>query len=652
MYVSTISLKNWMAFRGEHRVDLPPGPIAIVGRYETNERRSNWSGKTALLESVRFALTGSHRKRTDDSLITTREEFFEVRLEMSTGLVVTRYRKRGGPTVLKVNDGGEVFEREAAERHLAKLLRLSWSDFENTTWFGQNDVQALCGQTSGIRREVFSRWLELDRWERMGKRAQGEARDIRTRLEAARLSTIGAPPRKREDHELTALQSVLMQAEADYDQISHELEKIAHRSGRASSLAVARSDADVAARLLVSIRDALAALPPPLSEEQANDLNHEAATERAALSAADAALAEVRSLIAGRFDGVCPVTCEDCPVAETVSNKRAAFVERGSKAQRERERAARAVAGASEKLSAAHLVSGKRSRLVGQLNEATRRARETRAALVALEAELGDVAGDLADLENVRRASATAREEVAQIKREIWTFESDRKALAVFEQKEALRHETISVIEREAKIAQLVARGLGSSGIPARIAAASLTTLEDRANALLAGLGLSFSLTWERELADPAPACSECGHVYEKRARARDCPSCGAPRSRKKSDELDILVDDGSDEIEDIRVKSGGAKVLVASAIRLAGGMMLREKRGSPLEVAFVDEPFGELDFENRDALARLFAGLLSSVGLEQAFVVSHDAQLLASFPTRVCVMRDEVAKSSRAFVE
>src|SRR5262249_29835197 len=157
-------------------------------------------------------------------------------------------------------------------------------------------------------------------------------------------------------------------------------------------------------------------------------------------------------------------------------------------------------------------------------------------------------------------------------------------------------------------------RALGGSGIPARIAAQSLSGLEARANALLSGLGLSFSLTWERELADPALACDECGTVFDKKTRAKSCVTCGTPRGRKKSAELDVLGDDGSGEIEDVRAKSGGAKVLVASAIRLAGGMMLRERRGSPLEVAFVDEPFGELDLENRDALARTFASLLGSV--------------------------------------
>src|SRR5690606_30736081 len=137
MYVRGVRLLNWMAFAGAHYVGpLPAGPIAVVGRYVENSRRSNWSGKTAWLEAIRFALTGAHRKRLDDALITHGADRMEVELEMSTGLLVARIRPRGGPTVLRVTEpGGEVLERDAAEEYLARVLRLSLEDFDNTSWF-------------------------------------------------------------------------------------------------------------------------------------------------------------------------------------------------------------------------------------------------------------------------------------------------------------------------------------------------------------------------------------------------------------------------------------------------------------------------------------------------------------------------------------
>lgn len=660
MRIGGLKLVNWMAFAGTHRIErMPTGPIAVVGRYVENVRRSNWSGKTALLEAIRFALTGAHRKRTDDSLITHGEDGLEVQVILVDGdreLRVSRTRPRGGPTLLSVLDShdGLLRERATAEEHLARVLRLPVADFDNTSWFGQGDVQALCGQTSGVRREVFARWLELDRWDRMGKLAMTQARDARTSLEVARMATNGAVPRdpmliREERGELAARQ---IQAEASREQIKASLDAAIALTTKVAAVASRRADAEAAQRALASIREQLRALPAASSPEKLAEIDQTRIAARASHDKASAEITEVGHLLGGRFDGQCPVTCEACPVAEQVSEKRGAFVERGRVAKLERDRSLAVLQETNAIAKEAQSTEQLRARLVGQMNEATARARSTRAAYEEASAGLDVETIEAAevDRDDSRAALARCDADLREIAEGLGRLKYEEVQGAQYAEREAQRLATIEAAERDARIAQLVARGLGGSGIPARIAQVSLHSLEARANALLSGLGLSFSLTWERELVDPAPACDQCGHVYEKRTRARECPSCGAPRPRKKSDELDVLVDDGSGEIEDVRAKSGGAKVLVASAIRLAGGMMLRERRGSPLEVAFVDEPFGELDLENRDALARTFAGLLSSVGLEQAFVVSHDAQLLAAMPARIVVTRD--GSSSRMTLE
>lgn len=648
MRISAVKTTNWMAFAGVQSVTLPAGPIALFGRYVENSRRSNWSGKSAWLEAIRFVITGAHRKRTDDACITYGAERMEVELTMSTGLVATRSRPRGGPTVLRVVDPvnlpGVMLEREAAEQHLARLIRLPLNDFDNTSWFGQGDVQALCAKTSGVRREVFARWLELDMWERMGKRAQTAAREARVRLEVARQASSGAAPRPQEaiDLDRARLKSLRMHLEATNDQMTAHLEGLRESQRQLVTLASRKADADAAVVNGRAIREQLQALPAATPAAMIAQLEEEKTTEHAAMMVAEGALTEVRQLLAGQFSGKCPVTCESCPVAEEVSGKRAAFVERSKVATTERNRARDVLTALGAKLLGIKQTEAERTRLVTRMNDAIQRARDTRKAYDEILATV-----NVAEHENEqnREYFIAERDQSAEQLREnarlTGQLDEEERQAALYASREVARVKAIETAESEARVAQLVSRALGGSGIPARIAAVSLSGLEERANGLLAGLGLSFTLTWERELADPAPACGECGHIYEKKTRAKDCPACGTPRGRKKSDELDVLVDDGSGDVEDVREKSGGAKVLVASAIRLAGGMMLRERRGSPFEVAFIDEPFGELDLENRDALARTFCGLLSTVGLEQAFVVSHDAQLLAGFPSKLVVTRE-----------
>jgi hypothetical protein len=191
--------------------------------------------------------------------------------------------------------------------------------------------------------------------------------------------------------------------------------------------------------------------------------------------------------------------------------------------------------------------------------------------------------------------------------------------------------------ERALRIAFLEVKAFAA--VPARIAKESVAVLEQQANMLLQDSGLSLEFAWERATKMLAPICVACGHLYAGQ-RDKQCSSCGAERGPKMSDELEILIEDGSGEIEDVKMKSGGAKILVASSLRLAASSMLREQRGAAVGWACIDEPFGPLDAENREALARTFSGMLGSVGLEQAFVVSHDQVLLDALPSRIIVER------------
>jgi DNA repair exonuclease SbcCD ATPase subunit len=654
MYLAGILIRNWMCYAGENRIDgLPPGPIAVVAQYVENARRSNWGGKTALLEAVRFAITGQHRKRTDDACITHGADGMEVGLRFDTGLEVTRTRPRGGPTVLRVvdpvNAPGLVMEREAAEQHLVRVLRVSPEDLENTNWIGQGDTEALVGQTSGARRAVVSRWLELDLWERLGVAASRRSREATTALEIARRATKEPDPRA-----LEAIDEDLARTTARAKEIDAEVAEIDGRLSKYSTLgkiAALRTELESVSTSGRELRAELTALPR-LDEEAIAEERRDLERARFDLSEAEKEQQEARSLLGGSFDGTCPVTCNACPVADDIRGERAAFTEKLSAARARSVAASAKVREHLEVVRNADEVTRTRDRLVHRLNDAIARARETKRRLDAAEAEAkaANLALDSGEIANLRARRTALQEERSTIAEERGRLTEERRSAVTFAARNEARERAIADAEKAARVAALTARALGSAGIPARIAAESLRGLEERANSLLAGSGLSFSLAWERELADPSPTCLECGHVYEKRKREKACPSCGAARARKRSDELDILVDDGSGDVEDARAKSGGAKVLVACAIRLAGGMMLRERRGAPLDVAFVDEPFGPLDAENRETLARTFAGLLSSVGLQQALVVSHDATLLEALPARIVVTRE--GSSSRLTLE
>lgn len=638
MRIISLKLTNWMAFRGTQVLEgIPALPVAIVGRYDGNPRRSNWSGKTALLESIGWALYAEKRKPTIDSLIHHGEKEMAVEVFFDTGHVVTRVHPRGGPSRVRLTmPDGAVLERDAAEEAIEKLLAMTWRDLTTTVLFEQGDTEAIVGKNRGERRSIIARWLDLERWERAGVIARKRFGSASQALEQLGNVTEVPPQMTQEqiDKELAEIErrnTDNAALEIDGDEAASELAALNAKNVKAELERVVedgrrarQSVTDLGAIPTAAERDVLAA------EEQ---------KQAGALGVAQRRAEELGEIIDHGFDGVCPVMGEACPAAMQVG----ATVEQHDHLVTEARAEVTRLVQLHRSARDALIAHGRRVQDITvaktRLADATQRYRELKAkdddylALLAV-----SNVEELKRRIEVGREAAAARLEDHARARYLGHLVADLKRRA--EAKRELEAK-IENAKRESRILAAVAKALGGTGISQRIAADQLLVLEDRANAQLEGTGLSFSFGWERDTKEIAPVCLDCGFVY-KGKRDKECPACTAPRGQKRSDELEILVDDGSGEIEDVKLKSGGAKAMVASAIRLSGGAMFRETRGSTVAWAIVDEPFGALDAENREGLARTFTSMLGSVGLEQAFVVSHDAALLDALPARIIVHRED----------
>jgi DNA repair exonuclease SbcCD ATPase subunit len=243
-----------------------------------------------------------------------------------------------------------------------------------------------------------------------------------------------------------------------------------------------------------------------------------------------------------------------------------------------------------------------------------------------------------AELNELQQSYVKAANRVAEL-------EAMLQTAASYASKHHALEKEVAAAELQSQVSQLALKAIAS--VPAKIAAQQLGELEQEANLLLSGSGVSLRFSWARELADKAPLCEQCGHIF-KGQRGDRCPSCSCARGRKTAQELELLCDDGSGAEEDVRYNSGGTRALVGSAIRLAASAMLRRLRSTQAAWAIVDEPFGSLDAENREQLARTFAGMLGSVGFEQALVVSHDPALLGALPHRIVVDKDGSSSTLR----
>lgn len=635
MILTRIELENWMAFGGLHKLELPPGAIAVVARYADNPRRSNWAGKTAFLEAIEWALFGVHRKRYDDDLITYGAESTRVRLAFSDGSVVERSKTRGKATHVTLHWAGKSATKKAAETEIPRLLGYDASDYRATVCFAQGDTEAIVEKRSADRRKVVTQWLELDAWVRVAARARAHARvvterhqTLRAELSVRQRDQAGVDPEEvvaRIDTQRRHLEGVRVKL----FEVERALENVAQAEIRRQDEIRLQALGEQAAEL----RPRLVGVGVQADLEKARGI---LSTTEAALQRATEEHDTAAGLARGDFDGVCPVTCEDCPVAEDVRANHTAAVARLSTAAVARREAYGARGEASKVVRDMESREREATRLRERYNGILAEGRRLKEAIEA-RADAPTVTD--AQLAELRRS----REDLRAVERETYAgLQAMDRELTRYQEAETWIRETATELEAvsaEIRAANLALRAVGASGIPAAIAETALDSLEERANALLSGTGLSFAFGWDRATKTVAPVCDACGYAY-RGTRDKSCPACDEPRGMKRSDELEILVNDGTAEPEDVKAKSGGARVLVAASIRLAAGLMIRERRGARATFAAVDEPFGALDAENRETLARTFAGMLSAVGLEQAFVVSHDAALLDALPARIEITR------------
>lgn len=654
MRIASVVVRGWMPFADEFELQLPSGPIAVVGMHSGDARRSNRAGKTALLEAITWCLYGTHRKRLDDQVINRSVNSCEVTVRLGSGqpgywhLVVKRSRTRGSSTKLVVTDRDILLGKdieltgEAAQNQILQDIGLGLDDYQATSCFRQGDVESIISKTAADRLTLVSEWLQQSRWIAARKIQAQKASAAEAHLAERRASLATAAGYLLEPAAEEAINDELRVWQRRRAEIDRETQKVSDQMVESltarKQLSLHSEQAQLREQLSVVRKQLEGRAEAERLKDDAAELEREAST---ALGTARIALQELSAVRVTGFDGRCPITCEDCPVADSVTET----VRRSTALLEERQRAD---SEARQNWNQADRELGLRQRAVteymrhaARYQQIVQRGKEITTQLTMTEAE----ATAAPAVQPLQLKLEELRREFAELSQRSGTLKNKLEAAAAAAERHASLAKEVEQAERACRVSRLALRAISS--VPAKIAAQQLTELEREANALLEGSGVSLRFSWARELGEKAPLCDECGYVYSSK-RGDECPTCHAQRGKKRSQELELLCDDGSGAEEDARYNSGGTRAVVGAAIRLAASAMLRRLRSSQAAWAIVDEPFGSLDAENREQLARTFAGMLGHVGLEQALVVSHDPALLAALPHRIVIDKDGSNSTAR----
>lgn len=619
MILQRVVLENWMRYAGRVQVDLGAGVFGVVAQYADDPRRSNWAGKTAVLEAVRFALYGVHRFDREDAWITHGESEGSVQVELTGGIVVHRSRKRGSPTRLSVKVDGTEATGPAAQLVLNERLGLDAAAFGQTCWFGQRGFAGFVLDTPAARMERVESWLRLERVQDALERARDT---LRGRLQdEARYEAQLAALRTDKPADLEAARQQQQAAK----QLSDDAEA-------ALTLAIEQNNLQAQAQQALSLQQDFDNLVARGKQEASElqrleavyaglpDVRPQYDEARAALGLLEGELNRRLAVARGGFDGKCPVMCDDCPAAghvEAAVTANAEQLQQGRAEARQAREAlqvllsqieARDAAGAAVAQSRQHLSS-------------------LRAQAVGLKKRLGEIPQAPQSVPDLASARAAAKQALLQSQQaDSWVAQVEERQAKQAElqawltARQAQRREAAVVVE----IFRVSLR---------KIAEAALADIEADANAILAaaGIQLTVSVQWQRTGQGLATHCTACGQALPTSAKVKQCPACKAERGPKQVERLDLQLSD----------TSGAAEDLAGAALQLAAWDWVRRDRNVGWGVAFLDEPFGALDGANRRGFATALQVMLTQ-RFQQAFVVAHHDDVTDALERRLTVKADE----------
>ena len=190
-----LRLRNFMCYR-----DGVP-ELRLEGLHVACLCGANGAGKSALLDSMTWALWGKARAKSDDDLITIGRDEMEVELEFlaqGASYRVVRKRSRGagrrpGKTLLEfhVSSGGG-FEpmtlgtQRETQRRIIETLRMDYDTFINSAFLVQGRADEFTLKTADKRKEVLAEILDLAYYDAIAERARDEGRHKQAEVQALR----------------------------------------------------------------------------------------------------------------------------------------------------------------------------------------------------------------------------------------------------------------------------------------------------------------------------------------------------------------------------------------------------------------------------------------------------------------------------------
>ena len=684
VWVKELELSNWMLIQKAHLYfSLGQDVIGVVARYADSETggQSNRAGKTSIVEAIRYLLFGKGRSGQGVKLVNraarAQGEGFYLHgvfvLRDGTTLDVERTRDHKGKPSASVN-GVDMKSAEADD--LIQLL-LGWTveEFDSAANFKQGDVHKFMESQPREKRSLLISWMNLGRWEERRAHAAAKAALYASKVEVAQTALDSIPVAEKSIQELGAdvdvasgnlikskrtktvyqqrvekLRGELEEA-AGNQRLGERIERLSGKLERYKGLlkkAVGNAEKAVA---LGSEKDALVYKRDKMLVEHRNVVSgyiEEIVTVKAKVETLKAKADALEE-----NEGVCPVLGEPCDrignnvyggvgsdLAEA-SAELSALKSRKTDSIRDK--------GALEKTYDSRILERRTEiselgntdadyfkneveRIEDSLADAEEEYDEDTPAPEGVTEELGaaivKARGAETDVENNTRALALAEAELK-------TAEGSQKRLAKLERR-------LKTARSHLSSWTYCTYMFSNRGIPGEYISSAFETLEGDVNHILRRMdtGLQVEFKPYRTGKKKEAHCLACG--YEFQPREKRCPECAEARHLKQVEQLVLNIRDEREAQEsEFDMDSGGGKVLISFAVRLALLMLKVRESGGEVPPIVLDEVVGFLDPVNRAAMIDVVVNILTQeFGVQQIWWISHSEEILDMINNHIVVTR------------
>jgi len=680
LILKKLVLHNFMVFKDEEIDFNNRDVIGILGSYAEGNGRSNMSGKSSIVESIKYLLVGTTRYKKEINLIHygEKEMWIEgVFLDESNGkeYKLKRGRDHKNSGVLEIN---WVTGSRDAQIEINSLFGITKEDFELTNYFQQSDIHGFMKLSPTEKTKFLMEWLDNKHWQDKEARVREDIRELKTRVKE--LETTIKVLSEESVCDLTDLEN-------ERDLVFLEKRKIKAKINKLlKNIEVFENEREAnVVKLQKSINEREKLVDERLeikrkkrevinAQQRIKDFNAEIENLKGQLTPVKQSKEKLKSkgmynsqiikdklALLEKFEnhngGICPILNESCDRVACDSKQLNALKTEITALRESNTKIKKSLKSIDDNEKIGEKIDSRRVNIKkcdeqvksydvpdGRLEEITSRINQ-------LDEYLKENNNDSVNnkIKKIKREVNDLREEEHEIQSRIGSLTQAIDNRIKLEDKIIENTKKLEEYKQVMGHKLFCATMFGKQGIPSLEIENAFSSIEQDINDNFKYLGSQARISFNpvTELNKKAVSCS-CGFVYPKGFRSGECPDCGKKRGKEIKEEISLDIhENGTDS--SFEGNSGGGQAIVSFAVRVALTMIKRNQGKCRLNMLFLDEVDSALDsYFSHSIINAVMTLLRDKLGFNQVLIISHNNEIKNILPNTLMVKKDGLQSTAQ----